>query len=187
MSSTELTASKKEVFFKVYRKTHNVTEACGIAEINRISVYDWRKSDPKFAREWQEIQEQYIEKLEREADRRGVDGIDHPVIHQGVITTTYKEYSDNLLMFRLKRLDPQYRDRLQITVDKDDTDSRQTLDAAMLDARTIALVEELAERVMAAKAVDVTPTQHRVSSESQIDLSPSLPTVKPPGSDDPPG
>ena len=187
MSSTELTADKKEVFLKVYRESNSVREAAKVAEIVRFTAYDWRKSDPQFAREWQIIQHEYIEKLEREADRRGVDGIDHPVIHQGVITDTYKEYSDNLLMFRLKRLDPQYRDRLQITVDKDDGDSRQTLDAAMLDARTIALVEELAERVMAARAVDVTPTQHHVPSGSQSDLSPSLPTVKPPGSDDPPG
>ena len=48
--------------------------------------------------------------LEAEIHRRAVEGVDHPVIHQGVITTTFKQYSDNLLMFKAKRLDPQYRD-----------------------------------------------------------------------------
>jgi len=48
--------------------------------------------------------------VEAEVHRRAIEGIDHPVIHQGVITDTYKTYSDNLLMFRAKRLDPSYRD-----------------------------------------------------------------------------
>ena len=48
-------------------------------------------------------------KLEAEINRRAIEGVDHPVIHQGVITDTYKQYSDNLLMFRAKRLDPSYR------------------------------------------------------------------------------
>ena len=48
-------------------------------------------------------------KLEAEIHSRVIEGVDHPVIHQGVITDTYKQYSDNLLMFRTKRLDPEYR------------------------------------------------------------------------------
>ena len=54
-------------------------------------------------------------KVEAEIDRRSIEGIDHPVIHQGVITDTYKTYSDNLLMFRAKRLDPEYRDTVRPT------------------------------------------------------------------------
>ena len=49
-------------------------------------------------------------KLDAEINRRAIEGVDHPVIYKGEITTTYKEYSDNLLMFRAKRLDPEYRD-----------------------------------------------------------------------------
>ncbi|MCH8089849.1 MAG: hypothetical protein IH955_07540, partial [Chloroflexi bacterium] len=49
-------------------------------------------------------------KLEAEINRRAIEGVDHPVIHQGVITDSYKVFSDNLLMFRAKRLDPNYRD-----------------------------------------------------------------------------
>ena len=52
----------------------------------------------------------FMGKVEAEINRRAIDGVDHPVIHQGKITGTYKQYSDNLLMFRAKRLDPQYRD-----------------------------------------------------------------------------
>ena len=52
----------------------------------------------------------FLGKVEAEINRRAIEGVDHPVIHQGVITDTYKQYSDNLLMFRAKRLDPEYRD-----------------------------------------------------------------------------
>ena len=51
---------------------------------------------------------------EKEIRRRAIEGVDHPVIHQGVITATYKQYSDNLLMFRAKRLDPEYRDNPRV-------------------------------------------------------------------------
>ena len=47
----------------------------------------------------------FLGKVEAEINRRAIDGVDHPVIHQGVVTGTYKQYSDNLLMFRAKRLD----------------------------------------------------------------------------------
>ena len=48
--------------------------------------------------------------VEAEVHRRAIEGVDHPVIYKGEITDTYKEFSDNLLMFRAKRLDPSYRD-----------------------------------------------------------------------------
>ena len=61
---------------------------------------------------------EYVEKLEAEVDRRAIEGIDHPVIYKGSITDTYKEYSDNLLMFRLKKLRPEYRENYSIPNDQ---------------------------------------------------------------------
>lgn len=49
-------------------------------------------------------------RVETEINRRAIEGTDKPVIYQGKITGSYKEFSDNLLMFRAKRLDPSYRD-----------------------------------------------------------------------------
>ena len=48
--------------------------------------------------------------IEAEIDRRGRIGIDIPVFWRGQRVDTVKEYSDNLLMFRAKRLDPAYKD-----------------------------------------------------------------------------
>jgi hypothetical protein len=50
---------------------------------------------------------------EKEIRRRAIEGVDRPIIYQGQITGTYKEYSDNLLMFITKKLDPSYRDNYQ--------------------------------------------------------------------------
>jgi len=51
--------------------------------------------------------------VEAEIHRRAVLGADKPIIYQGRITGSYKDWSDNLLMFRAKRLDPAYKDNYQ--------------------------------------------------------------------------
>ncbi|HZA25041.1 MAG TPA: hypothetical protein VFA32_21005 [Dehalococcoidia bacterium] len=56
---------------------------------------------------------QVDDSLHAEIIRRGRDGVDHPVIYQGVITDWYKQYSDNLLMFEYKARHPEYRDNYQ--------------------------------------------------------------------------
>lgn len=58
----------------------------------------------------------YQETLDVEIDRRAVDGIDKPVYYKGEKVDTVKEYSDNLLMFLRKKLDPSYRDNYAPTV-----------------------------------------------------------------------
>ena len=71
-------------------------------------------------------------KLEAEIKRRGVESIDHPVIYKGEITNTYKDYSDNLLMFRTKRLDPEYRDSYQPTPDLGAREALENLTRAVV-------------------------------------------------------
>ncbi len=52
--------------------------------------------------------------MEDEIHRRAFDGFDHPVTYEGRITATYKDYSDNLAMFRLKKVRPEYRDSFNV-------------------------------------------------------------------------
>ena len=60
--------------------------------------------------------------LEAEIQRRGVEGYDEPLHHKGVLTgDVVRRFSDNLLMFRVKRIDPAYRDNYQVPV----SDNRQ--------------------------------------------------------------
>lgn len=115
LEAYQIQHAEKRALLRAYEDCGSITQSASRAHVARLTHYDWMESDPAYASAFADVQERYAERLEREADRRGVEGVDHPVIYQGVITGTYKEYSDNLLMFRLKGLLPdKYRERQQI-------------------------------------------------------------------------
>lgn len=82
--------------------------------------------------------------LEDEARRRAFEGFDKPIVHQGVITDTVKEYSDTLAIFLLKAHFPEkYRERSSVdltvaTLDMTDDELRAEL-AALAAAGVIPL------------------------------------------------
>ena len=92
----------REKFLEVLAESCNVSEAARAAGVNRSTPYDWRAADPEFAAAWEVAEQVAFDRLEREAWRRAVDGVDKPVTFQGVITDTYKEYSDRMLEILLK-------------------------------------------------------------------------------------
>jgi hypothetical protein len=64
--------------------------------------YYWLRTDQSYATAFEVARQIAGDKAEDEVYRRGIEGFDHPVIYEGKITTTYKAYSDNLVMFFLK-------------------------------------------------------------------------------------
>jgi hypothetical protein len=81
------------------------------------------KADPEFDAGCREAEEIYKDKLEAEADRRAVEGVGRLKFNRAgfplmdpATGKPYEErlYSDALLMFRLKRLDPGYKDRVDV-------------------------------------------------------------------------
>jgi hypothetical protein len=100
-----------------FSETGNALAACDRTGVSRWRIYqNWFK-EPEFQEQFKLAELQHLTRMEIEADRRAMEGVDHPVIHQGVITTTYKEKSDTLLMFRMKKLDPSYRENAnQLTI-----------------------------------------------------------------------
>lgn len=104
----------REKFIAVLAEFCNVSEAARAAGISRTAAYDWREADPAFAALWDEAEQIAADKLEREAWRRAVEGTDRPIVHQGEITATYKEYSDRMLEILLKGHRPErYVDRIK--------------------------------------------------------------------------
>lgn len=87
----------KKKFLATYRLRANIGEACTEVGLHRGMIARWRKADEEFAEDFLEAQSHAVDQLEREAWRRGVEGFDHPVVYQGEITDTYKDYSDVLL------------------------------------------------------------------------------------------
>ena len=114
MTSPKTSRMKKRVCER-YAQYGTLTKASeGV--INRRIVYDWRQQDPDFEAELSKAAEIYVEKLEEEADRRGVEGVDKGVYYLGDKVATEKQFSDTLLIFRLKALAPdKYRERQEIS------------------------------------------------------------------------
>lgn len=114
---TKLTNGNRKRFIDSIRENGNISAACRIIKMSRTGVYDARESDPSFADEWDEAVSEYVDSLEQEADRRAYLGVDKPVFYKGDQIATTKEYSDTLMMFRLKALRPYvYRERQDLTV-----------------------------------------------------------------------
>lgn len=93
----------------------NVTVACESAKIDRTSAYKLREKSKRFAAEWDEALERGIERMESEAFRRAVNGVDRPVYQMGQKVGTVREYSDTLMTLLLKAHKPKkYRDNSSV-------------------------------------------------------------------------
>lgn len=86
--------------------------------VSRQTAYVHRRAEPQFAKEWETAIDDAAFTLEDEAWRRARDGVDEPIVHQGMIIGTQKKYSDTLLIFLLKGIKPdKYADKLVVRID----------------------------------------------------------------------
>lgn len=120
--SKKLSPKKDEMwqiaFLEQLRKIPNVTHAADVAGVSRQITYHERAKDETFAAAWDAALDEAVERLELEMHRRAYQGTDHPVIHRGEITNTYKTYSDTLAIFLAKAHRPEkYRERSEILQD----------------------------------------------------------------------
>lgn len=93
----------------------SVTRACEAIDVARLTAYRWREADAEFAKAWDDAKRAGLDALEDEALRRAYEGYDKPIVHQGVITDTVREYSDTLAIFLLKGGKPEkYRDNARV-------------------------------------------------------------------------
>ncbi|PON11101.1 hypothetical protein C2W62_46595 [Candidatus Entotheonella serta] len=89
-----------------------MAKAAKAAGYTRSRVYAWREQDATWRERWDDAIAEYAETLEAEADRRAKEGVSKPLFYQGHQCGTVQEYSNVLLMFRLKALRPDlYRER----------------------------------------------------------------------------
>jgi hypothetical protein len=104
---TKATDRAREQFLAVLRTTCNVSEACRACGFSRSCAYEHRNADPEFARAWDEAEQEAADRLEREAWRRAVEGVDKPITYQGEVVGYTKEYSDRMLELLLKAHRPE--------------------------------------------------------------------------------
>lgn len=116
-NKTTRTPVKDAKFFELIAGGATISDACRVVGYTRSSVYLYKADDPKFAEAWDEANETAIERMEREADRRAIEGYDKPVFYEGVECGVQRQFSDTLLIFRLKAKRPEvYRERAEVAV-----------------------------------------------------------------------
>lgn len=103
------------VLLNALRQVPNITRACTLAMISPATVRGWRRQDPDFDAAVAEALDDGVDALEAEVHRRAFEGYEKPIIFQGQITDTYREYSDGLAQFLLKAHRPdKYRERSEV-------------------------------------------------------------------------
>jgi hypothetical protein len=111
----------QKAFLAAYRLTGNITTAAAAAKTGRRSHYDWL-TEEEYALEFEDATDEAGDRLEAEARRRAVEGIERLVFYQGQVVVDKKgkpiiirEYSDRLLETMLKAKRPeQYRDNAHV-------------------------------------------------------------------------
>ena len=87
-----------------------IIEACNETGIKYDTVKTWRRRDPIFSEAYEEARMDTLAIIENEAVRRAIRGVKQDVYYKGQVVGSFYNYSDNLIMILLKKLDPSYRD-----------------------------------------------------------------------------
>ena len=110
------TVRAKLVFLAAFATNGNVRQSCALAGIARSTITEWR-TDARFAACFETARAESVDRLEQEARRRAIEGIEKPVFYKGKPVGVIREYSDGLLQFLLKGHSALFRDRTSVTVE----------------------------------------------------------------------
>jgi hypothetical protein len=93
-----------------------INRACEAVGIDRQTVWIRRQKNPDFAAQCELAIEMSADKLEQEARRRALEGVEEPVYQGGQLVGTRLVYSDSLLALMLKgRRKKVFADRTEVT------------------------------------------------------------------------
>lgn len=111
------TATKKDLFLTALARLGTQTKAANASGIARSTVMYWQQEDPEFAEAIPKALQEHCDSLVDEAIRRG------------------KEKSDNLLMFTIKGVRPEYRDNHKVDINISSTHLLASLGDSILAGR----------------------------------------------------
>lgn len=99
---TQRSHKKRKLFLKFLAETGQVKKAAEKVGLRVQTLRTYYHKDPKFAEEWDRIQDTVSHLLESEAVRRGVEGTLKDIYHKGAVVGQERQYSDKLLEILLK-------------------------------------------------------------------------------------
>lgn len=114
----KLNAKRMNDFLEALETGAFVKDACRMIGMSEQGVYKAKRLDEIFAEKWDAAIDKGIvhrrEMIEAEIKRRAVDGVEEPIFHKGMRIDTVKRFSDALLIFWAKAVDPdKYRENSQ--------------------------------------------------------------------------
>ena len=149
-ASTRVHSQKVAKFFRELARSGSVTLASERSGIRRYTLYRMRAQDETFAKRWDRHLSLGIDRLQDDALRRAVDGVEQPVWRGGKKVGTVQRYDNRLLQFLLRAHRPEiYAEKKQGGVPPLPFDLAERLAASRprLDAhRAERRAEEAAER-----------------------------------------
>jgi len=105
-------AASLDAFLAHLGETASVAAAAAAtAGLQRSTLYQLRAHDPAFAARWDEARALGIERLEDDAMRRALEGVQKPVFYAGRQIASVQQFNDRLLQFLLKAHKPGTYDR----------------------------------------------------------------------------
>lgn len=119
---TPITPKRLEKFLEELSKHANVSKAAEAVNLSRPPLYNLRKKDPEFAAAWAAAHEVGIENLIDKLNVHASDGYFEDTyelreVKRGrktqeemVLVSRKKKFAPNLLMFKIKKERPEYRD-----------------------------------------------------------------------------
>tara|TARA_R110000796_G_scaffold41179_2_gene101966 strand:+ start:15326 stop:15829 length:504 start_codon:yes stop_codon:yes gene_type:complete len=125
--------------------------------ITAQTIRQHRAKDVEFDQACEDAQQRYRKRFVDELVRRGVDGVEKPVFHEGMIVGHVTEYSDRLLLEHLKVVDKRYRNQLDLEVGAHITTAALNLETLQPESRALLeqiLVIEAAAQTMALNVPD---------------------------------
>ena len=108
---SKMTRKRRQKALELIRSGEQIIDVADAIGVARQTLYALRKTDPDFAREWDEAADIgdkiQLSECEKEADFRGRLGWLEPKFYEGRVCGFIRKYSDGLLLARLKALAPE--------------------------------------------------------------------------------
>src|SRR5438105_4149882 len=99
-------SQKLSRFLKAYSETGSIGLSIAAANLTYQTIRTQKDNDPQFLHMFEEAQRLYMARVEKEMHRRGIEGIDEPVVSAGKLVTYKKKYSDAILLRLAEANDP---------------------------------------------------------------------------------
>lgn len=106
---------KQRAFLDIYQQLGHVSNSAIAVGIARQTHYDWLETNQTYAEAYARAEKIAGDMLIDEARRRAHDGWEEPVFQNGVMVGKITKYDSALLTLLIKKHDPRYREKYEVT------------------------------------------------------------------------